>query len=83
MSHSNQSKSADAGARAKNSFGQTKPRRRMSVKVAAMSPEAQRLLEERNRSLIDDALAKGLVTKCPVRWAVGAVAGGPFGSQES
>jgi hypothetical protein len=74
----------EAAPRVRSTFGQQgRPRRRMSTKTAVMSPEARRALEERNRALIEEAVAQGRVTKCPVRWASGAVQGGGFGSQET
>lgn len=60
------------------------PRRRMAgSKIAAMSPEARRAAEERKQRMIDDYLARNEATKCPDRWALGAVSTSMFGTTES
>ena len=71
--------------RPRGGFGQiARPRRRMSsAKASAMSPEARRELEDRNRRMIEEAVAEGRVTKCPVRWALGSTVNGTFGAAEA
>lgn len=62
---------------------QQRPVRRARVsalKATVMSPEARRAAEERNRQLIEEFIAQGKVTKCPTRWAVGAVSMSMFGT---
>jgi hypothetical protein len=48
-----------------------------------MTPEARRALEEKNQRLIDEAVAEGRITRCPVRWASGSVPAGTFGAPEA
>jgi hypothetical protein len=64
--------------------GSGRPRRRLaSPKAPVMTPEARRALEEKNQRLIDEAVAKGRITRCPVRWASGSVPTGTFGATEA